>query len=317
MRTSTLMTVFCLMGCVPEGATQDTAVDPSGVAEVPPICSVVPDGGPATCPTDSSPIDYAMIGPNVQLVVDRSGSMKGGKWAELEALTPMLPLVGARANLGLTFFPALGATQCETEGGTVVPLSEGNRAAEEVADFLLGTTPAGATPMADTLDALVGEPALQCPNRDNIVVLLSDGKETCDGHPVSAARRLIEQPEPVELYVIGFGTNAATNYELQRIANAAGPTSGPDNFYTASTADELVARLAAVTATCTAQLDASVDPHAVTVTLDGRVLSECTDAHCAGGYSVDATWGNIRIEGEDCLSMLDGECHDLRFDHAQ
>ena len=70
---------------------------------------------------------------------------------------------------------------------------------------------------------------------------------------------------------------------------------------------------AAVTATCTAQVDQAFDRDALTVTLDGVELTECTSDHCESGFTVDEEYGNIRIEGLDCLSLLDGECHDLRF----
>ena len=62
-------------------------------------------------------------------------------------LTPYLPMVGERANLGLAFFPG-PVGECSVEGSEVVPVTRGDLAVELIADGLASTSPSGGTPMA-------------------------------------------------------------------------------------------------------------------------------------------------------------------------
>ena len=146
------------------------------------------------------------------------------------------------------------------------------------------------SPMASALLDLRHNEALQCPNRDNIVVLITDGVESCEGNPVRAAKRLTTGRTPVELYVIGFNTSWAAENDLREVAAAGNTHTGPDNFYTADTVEELLQRLAAVTAQCTVQLNEFVDPLDLEVSLDGQDVELCTAAEhqldrIAGGGS--------------------------------
>lgn len=57
---------------------------------------------------------------------------------------------------------------------------------------------------------------------DNMVILLTDGKETCGGDPAKAARDLLAAGIKVKTYVIGLGVDSATRTELSGIAQAGG-----------------------------------------------------------------------------------------------
>jgi len=77
--------------------------------------------------------------------------------------------------------------------------------------------------------------------RDNYVILLTDGLETCDGDPVAAAQALLnlsvnERPTPVKTYVIGFGMGTSSQAALNALA-AAG---GTEHAYFATDVEELV-----------------------------------------------------------------------------
>ncbi|MCO4745368.1 MAG: VWA domain-containing protein [Proteobacteria bacterium] len=267
--------------------------------------------GEACAPAPQTSLPYSMLGPNVMLVVDRSGSMQGGKWNELQSLIPYIPMVGARANIGLTFFPAEGEDACDTEGATVVDVTEGSAGAADVADALRYGYPEGRTPIADTLTAITRDPGISCTNRDNIVVLLSDGEESCNGDPTEAARALTGGAVPVELFVIGFATTSGANTQLSAIAAAAEPTTGPGNFYEASSVDQLLERLYTVTATCTAQLDSAVAASDLRVSFDGTELELCTEDRCEEGFTYDEDHATVTLEGRDCLALQDGQCHEL------
>lgn len=77
--------------------------------------------------------------------------------------------------------------------------------------------------------------------RDNYIILLTDGLETCDGDPVQAATDLLNltvggESYPVKTYVIGFGLDSASQATLNAIA-AAGGTS---HAYFANNVEDLV-----------------------------------------------------------------------------
>jgi Ca-activated chloride channel family protein len=53
------------------------------------------------------------------------------------------------------------------------------------------------------------------------VVLVSDGKETCEGDPCAVAKALAEADAKLVVHTIGFGVDAAAKYQLQCIAKVA------------------------------------------------------------------------------------------------
>ena len=77
--------------------------------------------------------------------------------------------------------------------------------------------------------------------RDNYIILLTDGLETCDGDPVQAAedlRHIVvnDQEFDVKTFVIGFGLDDQSKANLNAIANAG----GTDSAYFANNMDELL-----------------------------------------------------------------------------
>jgi len=72
------------------------------------------------------------------------------------------------------------------------------------------------------------------PGNDNVIILISDGKETCGGDPCAVARELHESGIAVKIHVVGFDIKADEREELECIARAAG-----GEYFEASGADEL------------------------------------------------------------------------------
>jgi hypothetical protein len=77
--------------------------------------------------------------------------------------------------------------------------------------------------------------------RNNYVILLTDGLETCDSDPIAAAEALLnlsieDTPAPVKTYVIGFGLDDASKDNLNAIAEAG----GTKQAYFAINVEELV-----------------------------------------------------------------------------
>jgi hypothetical protein len=75
------------------------------------------------------------------------------------------------------------------------------------------------TPLAYTLEQSAGDFSV---GDDNILILLSDGKDTCGGDPAAAASALFSSAKNIKVYVIGIGVDADTRAQLSPIATAGG-----------------------------------------------------------------------------------------------
>jgi len=69
---------------------------------------------------------------------------------------------------------------------------------------------------------------------DNIIILISDGKETCGGDPCAVAAELHKSGIKLKIHVVGFDIKAEEREQLECIAEAAG-----GNYYGADSAAEL------------------------------------------------------------------------------
>lgn len=70
------------------------------------------------------------------------------------------------------------------------------------------------------------------------VILVSDGKETCEGDPCATAKALAEADASLVVHTIGFAVDTAAKYQLQCIARVA-----RGRYFDAGTASELAATL--------------------------------------------------------------------------
>ncbi len=70
--------------------------------------------------------------------------------------------------------------------------------------------------------------------QNNVLVLMTDGMDTCDGDPAKAAAALNSAGIKVKTYVIGLGADAKTRTQLSAIA-----TSGGGSYYDANDATSL------------------------------------------------------------------------------
>ncbi|MFH1038678.1 MAG: VWA domain-containing protein [PVC group bacterium] len=102
-----------------------------------------------------------------------------------------------------------------------------------IKDLIAGITARGWTPIAYSL--------LQAKNdfpegagNDNVIILISDGKETCGGDPCAVARELHEAGIKVRIHVVGFDIKPDERAQLECIAQAAG-----GKYFNADSAGEL------------------------------------------------------------------------------
>ena len=185
----------------------------------------------------------------VEVVVDASQSMWGqiegqSKMAiaktTLEEVTYWLPkdLDLALRAYGNTSAPK--QNNC-TDSSLLVPFRENNR--DYIRQAIAGLQPKGQTPIAYALNQVARD--FEASQDDRIVVLVTDGIESCGGDPVAAAHALRQQG--IVVHLIGFGLGNAADEDaasLQAIAAASG-----GRYVTAGSAAELKSALAETVAT--------------------------------------------------------------------
>ena len=81
-----------------------------------------------------------------------------------------------------------------------------------------GATAQGYTPIAYSLDQAAGD--FPADAKERVIVLVSDGKETCKGDPAVAAKALAAKG--ITVHTVGFIADTATRGQLQAIARATG-----------------------------------------------------------------------------------------------
>ena len=74
--------------------------------------------------------------------------------------------------------------------------------------------------------------------KPHTVILVSDGKETCEGDPCAAAKALAEADASLVVHTIGFAVDIAAKYQLQCIAHVA-----HGRYFDAGSTSELAAML--------------------------------------------------------------------------
>jgi len=197
------------------------------------------DGRPAVSLNDRS----------VQIVVDASRSM----WGQIDGVSKMqiaketledvsywLP---ADIDLALRAYGSTSASESNNcaDSSLLVPFGEMNR--NHIRRAIAALKPTGQTPIAYALNQAGRDFGTR--QSDRIIVLVSDGIESCGGDPVQAAFALREQG--ITAHLIGFGLGNAAEEDtasLQAVARASG-----GRYVTASSAEELQAALAQTVAT--------------------------------------------------------------------
>ena len=172
-------------------------------------------------------------GPALQIILDSSGSMAGeinGQPKMVLAKTALVEFMEQMPASSQVAFRVYGHTgsneeidRAESCQGTelLYPFQPLDVATFETA--LAAFEPTGWTPIARSLEA--AQTDFNDSNRvggANFIYLVSDGIETCDGDPVTAARTLHESDIQAVINVIGFDVDAEAAAQLQAVAEAGG-----------------------------------------------------------------------------------------------
>jgi len=188
-------------------------------------------------------ITQAQENPRAILVLDASGSMWGqidGK-AKItiaqDVIGKLLSTLPEDQELGLTIYGHRRKGDC-SDIETVIQPGTGTR--DAIAAAVNAIKPKGKTPLSAAV--IQAAEALKYTEEKATVILISDGRETCELNPCEVGRKLEEAGIDFTAHVIGFDvSNPQDKAELQCLAEETGGT-----FRTASNAAELADALQVV-----------------------------------------------------------------------
>jgi len=177
------------------------------------------------------------------LVLDASGSMWGqidGK-AKItiaqEVIAALLQSIPEDQALGLTAYGHRRKGDCSDIETLVAP---GSGTRQAIASAVNAIKPRGKTPLSAAV--IAAAESLKYTEEKATVILVSDGRETCDFDPCEVGRRLAETGVDFTAHVIGFDVaKKSDRAQLQCLAENTGGT-----FRTASNAAELTEALKVV-----------------------------------------------------------------------
>ena len=166
---------------------------------------------------------------SVLLILDASGSMNAklpnGETriaVAQRAIKGVAGFIPAQAQLSLRMYGAQSAARQKNCQDThlAVPFGPASAAGGAITTTVDAAKAQGYTPIAYSL----GQAANDFPAdaKERVIVLVSDGKETCQGDPVVAAKALAAKG--ITVHTVGFIVDTAARGQLQAIARATGGT---------------------------------------------------------------------------------------------
>ncbi|NKB88967.1 MAG: VWA domain-containing protein [Acidobacteria bacterium] len=192
---------------------------------------------PDTQPTSDAAAGEALL----EVVLDVSNSMWGQVDGRVkmdlarEALAGALGGLPAEVSVGLRAYGHRVAFEDKVRGcedtELVVPPTPGSR--EAVVRRASSLRPTGQTPIALSLRAAAADVAEHEGNA--VLLLISDGIESCGGDPVAVAAELRSEGSPLVIHTVGLGVDQETSAQLEALAAAGGGT-----YFDAPTADDLM-----------------------------------------------------------------------------
>ena len=161
--------------------------------------------------------------PRAVIVFDASGSM----WGQINGVTKIEIARDALKNvvkewnpdveLGLTVYGHRTKGDCN-DIESVIPVGKINK--NKVISTVMAIKPKGKTPISRSLRKVADE--LKYTEEKATIILISDGKETCDSDPCGAAKELEKEGIDFVTHVIGFNVDKKTDKQLECIAKATG-----------------------------------------------------------------------------------------------
>src|SRR3954462_7415319 len=164
---------------------------------------------------------------SVLLILDASGSMNAklpnGETriaVAQRAIKGVASFIPANAGLSLRIYGAQSAASQKNCRDThlAVPFGPASAVAAAIATSVDAAKAQGYTPIAYSLDQAAND--FPADAKERVIVLVSDGKETCQGDPVVAAKVLAGNR--ITVHTVGFVVDTAARGQLQALARATG-----------------------------------------------------------------------------------------------
>jgi len=211
-------------------------------------CKLIPIGGTGGGSASSCGgelFESTHVQANFLVVLDYSGSMMesitgGTKWGvAAQSLRNVTMQYQSQIRFGLSSFSS--STRCDS-GRNLVPVGDNTAAAISMA--LPATVNGNGTPIGGALRVAQSEPSIKDTTRANFVMLVTDGKENCNGNPVNEVRALTMAG--IKTFVVGFGSDVdATMLANMAVAGGTARNSTP-RYYQADDPASLNAAFASI-----------------------------------------------------------------------
>jgi len=275
---------------------------------------------------------FAKESKSVALILDASGSMRSklpnGQSrinAAKKAVTSLVEKLDGDIRVAFRAYGHQSPTKkknCkDTQLLTNFQAISSNR--QEVIRQVNGLKARGYTPISLVLELAAGDLKAESASASRVVVLVSDGKETCPGDPCAVARALAEADASLSVHTIGFAVDVAARYQLQCIARH-----GRGKYFETNSADKLSEMLSTAIKTAAIKLPTQIkvsNPKPGTLELKNttasrhaviEVKSQKTVAHLsavtptvalpAGFYNVkfgNMLWRSIEVKDGEVTSI--------------
>ncbi|MPZ35436.1 MAG: VWA domain-containing protein [Rhodospirillales bacterium] len=172
---------------------------------------------------------FAESGRSIALVLDASGSM-GARFpdgtsrmdAATAAVVQLVNTLPPDTRLAFRAYGHQSAQNAKNCRDTALLVPFGSVAANKQAiiEQARSLQPRGYTPITYSL-TLAAQDLASEEAPSNVVVVVSDGKETCESDPCTAAKALAETDAKLVVHTVGVGVDAETRGQLQCIASNA------------------------------------------------------------------------------------------------
>jgi hypothetical protein len=166
---------------------------------------------------------------SVMLVLDASGSMKSAlpdgtsrMDAAKSAVVQLVATLPADTKLAFRAYGHQSPQQQKNckDSALLAPFDSVEKNRATVIGKAMSLQPQGFTPITYSL-TLAGQEMLQQEAASHVVVLVSDGKETCEADPCAAAKAMADADAKLVVHTIGAGVDQPTRNQLECIAAAA------------------------------------------------------------------------------------------------
>lgn len=171
---------------------------------------------------------------NLIVILDGSGSM----WGKLEGkakiqiarevLSEIIQALPLNLHVGLVAYGHRTKGDCN-DVQFMVPLGPLNK--QKILRTLMSIQPRGKTPISTSVEQTVEK--IEGVDGETAILLVSDGKETCDRNPCQLVKRLKTAGHRFTLHVVGFEVSAEAGSQLSCMAGAGG-----GDYYHAENAGE-------------------------------------------------------------------------------